>query len=71
MLILQKKKDDDQLNIAVGGYGQKRLAADPKNTIYDTKRMLAQQYEDENIQKMIPKWPFSIEKTKKVGFQFV
>lgn len=59
-----KKKDAQEISIAVGGYAQKRSTAAPKNTIYDTKRMLAKEYEDENIQKMIPKWAFKIERSE-------
>ena len=58
---------DEKLTVAVGNFAYRKSISAPKNTIYDTKRMLATRYDDENIQKMIPKWPFEIEKNESGG----
>lgn len=44
----------------VGEMAQKRSEIDPKNSIYDVKRMIGLQYSDRNVQEDMKKWPFKV-----------
>lgn len=46
----------DSQKIEVGCYAERRLNTDPRNTIFDTKRMLAAKYDDSKIKIMKSKF---------------
>ena len=58
---------DNELSCDVGYIAKKYLIRDPLMTIYDTKRMLGRQFDDEEIQQLIPVWPFKIKKNEEDG----
>lgn len=64
----QEEQDEkEKFKLDIGECAKEFLSFDPKNTIYDTKRMIGRQYDDPEIQKLIPTWPFQIEKNDADG----
>ena len=47
----------------VGTKAARRLQTYPKQTVYDSKRMLTKKIDDESIEKLKPNWPFELDHT--------
>lgn len=62
--IINYSKNGSDISVLVGDSAKDKQIRFQKSTIYDTKRMLGKSYDDENIQKMISKWPFKLEKSE-------
>lgn len=60
--IVHFRMKDNELKVDVGENAKDFLSIDPKNTIFDSKRMIGRQYDDPEIRKLIPSWPFNVEK---------
>ena len=48
-----------------GEFAKKQLAQNPKNTIFDLKRLIGHKYEDKEIQENLQSWPFKVIKDPK------
>lgn len=44
----------------IGDAAKNQAALNPKNTVFDAKRLIGRAYNDENVQKDIKSWPFKI-----------
>ena len=44
----------------IGDAAKNQAALNPKNTIFDAKRLIGRAYEDETVQKDIKSWPFKV-----------
>jgi len=49
--------DDERI---VGDAGKTMSATNPKNTVFDAKRLIGRNYDDPEVQKMIKLWPFNV-----------
>lgn len=45
----------------VGDVAKNQTAANPKNTLYDIKRLIGREFNDPVVQNDIPNWPFAVE----------
>ncbi|EQB60092.1 heat shock related 70kda protein (hsp 70 family) [Vairimorpha apis BRL 01] len=46
--------------IVVGNAAKSMFTSDPRSVVFDAKRMIGRGFDDENIQKCISKWPFTV-----------
>jgi molecular chaperone DnaK (HSP70) len=44
----------------VGDSAKNAAALDPKNTIFDIKRLIGRDFSDENVQTLLPHFPFRV-----------
>ena len=49
--------DDERI---VGDAGKSMSATNPKNTVFDAKRLIGRTYDDPEVQKMTKLWPFKV-----------
>ena len=54
----------------IGTKAARRAQHYPETTVYDSKRMLCKKIDDENIQKLIPNWPFELDSTPNGEIQY-
>ena len=44
----------------IGDAAKNQAALNPKNTVFDAKRLIGRAFDDESVQKDIKSWPFKV-----------
>ena len=58
----------------IGDGAKNQIAANPKNTVFDAKRLIGRKFDDQTVQKDMAHWPFSVtaglDNKPRIGVEF-